>query len=56
VRLADYSEGGGYQPYFREAAMMADSVEGLGGGFGGAELPVGEEATKVNVTLRYEVK
>lgn len=56
VRLADYSEGGGYQPYYREMATMADAPDGLGGGFGGAELPVGEEATSVTVTLRYEVR
>lgn len=57
VRLASYYEnGGGYpEPYYFEAKAMAmDSAEE--GGFGGAEMPVGENSTKVTVNVTYEVR
>ena len=54
VRIVSFNENGGYPPYFEERAFMAmDSAES---GFGGAELPVGEESTKVSVNITYEIE
>lgn len=55
VRLVDYNEGGGYlyAQSYETKAMSFDSVEE---GFGGANLPVGEESTVVRVNITYEVK
>lgn len=48
-----YEEQGYYQPYYSERSYMAmDAAEG----FGGAELPMGEESTKVSVNITYEIK
>lgn len=55
VRLAGFNEYGDqpmYDTYLRSAAM--ETAEGAG--FGGAELPVGEESTVVRVNLTYEVE
>lgn len=56
VRLANYSEGGGFpEPYLQTRTMAFDAaVEEAG--FGGAELPVGEESTQVQVSITYEVQ
>lgn len=55
VRLTSYNEqGGGYEPYYKAAAMAMDMEEAAG--FGGAELPMGEEGTKVEVSVTYEVR
>lgn len=54
-RVVSFSEGGGYRPqYYKESAVMA--MDASGGGFSGAELPVGEESTKVTVNITYEIK
>jgi uncharacterized protein YggE len=56
VRMSYYSEDGGhYEPYYQERAMsydMAVSEEG----FGGANMPMGEDSTTARVTITYEVK
>jgi uncharacterized protein YggE len=55
VRMTSYYENEGYYGapmYAAKAEMSAD----MGGGFGGAEIPVGENETTVQVNLSYEVK
>jgi uncharacterized protein len=54
VRITSYNEGGDYyQPYARlEAFSDADSVKG----FGGPDLPMGEESTIVRVSVNYEIR
>jgi uncharacterized protein len=54
VRITSYYENEGYapEPYYAKAEMAADA----GGGFGGAQMPVGESATKVQVNISYEVR
>lgn len=48
-----YEDQGYYQPYYAEKSYMAmDASEG----FGGAEMPMGEESTKVTVNITYEIK
>ena len=56
VRLAGYSESGGNypQPMYDQVRTMAYDTEESA--FGGAELPMGEEQTVVQVTISYEVK
>ncbi len=53
VRITSYYENEGYyaEPYYAKMEMSADSS-----GFGGAEMPVGENSTKVQVNISYEVK
>ncbi|MFT7645190.1 MAG: hypothetical protein ACI9BF_000865 [Candidatus Paceibacteria bacterium] len=53
VRLINYNEGGGYEPYLETRAMSFDSAKA--DDFSGPELPVGEQSTKVQVTITYEV-
>lgn len=54
TRLVSYYENENYYPQYYEArAMSLDSAES---GFGGAEMPMGEESTKVDVNITYEVK
>ena len=55
VRLIDYNEGANnyYQPIYETKAMSFDVAEE---GFGGANLPVGEDKTSVKVNITYEVK
>ncbi|NCT02275.1 SIMPL domain-containing protein [Candidatus Parcubacteria bacterium] len=54
VHLTAYSEtGAAYQPYYKEMSMALDAPDG---GFGGAELPMGEESTLVRVNITYEIK
>ena len=45
-------DGKSYEPYMRMASLDADESAG----FGGADLPVGEESTTVRVTVTYEIK
>ncbi|MEN9920956.1 MAG: hypothetical protein RL538_849 [Candidatus Parcubacteria bacterium] len=54
VRMTSYYENESYypEPYYAKAEMAAD----MGGGFGGAEMPVGESSTKVQVNISYEVR
>ncbi|MBP6924650.1 MAG: SIMPL domain-containing protein, partial [Candidatus Pacebacteria bacterium] len=54
VRITSYYENEGYypEPYYAKAEMSAD----MGSGFGGAEMPVGEAETKVQVNISYEVR
>lgn len=54
VRITSYYENEGYypEPYYAKAEMSAD----MAGGFGGAEMPVGEAETKVQVNISYEVR
>lgn len=56
VRLVAYNEGEGYyEPqYMKTRVASYDMAEEEG--FGGAEMPVGEESTKVVVNLVYEVR
>tara|TARA_B100002051_G_scaffold276792_2_gene328196 strand:+ start:4689 stop:5483 length:795 start_codon:yes stop_codon:yes gene_type:complete len=55
VRLSGFYEGGDfYDPFFYEARAMSMDMEESG--FGGADLPMGEESTTVSVELIYEVK
>ncbi|MCA9360831.1 SIMPL domain-containing protein [Candidatus Nomurabacteria bacterium] len=56
IRIASYYEEGGYsEPYFQAKTMSYDMAE-ESVGFGGAEIPVGEDSTVVRVNLTYEVK
>lgn len=55
VRIVSFNEGGGYyEPYYYEERAMA--MDASGNGFGGAELPMGEESTMVNVNITYEIE
>jgi len=57
VRMSSYSEGGGsYLPYYNERAMSLSSMDAAEESFGGADMPVGEDSTTVNVNMTYEVK
>lgn len=54
VRVSGFYEESDYpQPLYKSAVAM-DMAEG--GAFGGAELPVGEESTKIRVNVTYEIK
>jgi uncharacterized protein YggE len=56
VKFVSYYEDGGYDmPLYRAKAMSMDAAVEESA-FGGAELPVGEESTKVRVTVTYEVQ
>lgn len=59
VRLVNFSEGSnrGFYPMMetKVAAFDMDMVE-ESMGFGGADIPTGEQATVANVTLTYQVK
>lgn len=55
VRLVSFNENGYYQPYAQTKIMAMDMAEEAVG-FGGAELPVGEESVTVQVNITYEVK
>lgn len=54
VRITSYYENESYspEPYYAKTEMAFD--EGMG--FGGAEMPAGENTTKVQVNISYEVK
>jgi len=54
VRILSYNEGGYYQPYLETRATSLDSA--AGGVFEGPELPAGEQSTKVQVTITYEIR
>lgn len=53
VRMTSYYENEGYygEPYYAKSEMSADMAA-----FGGAEMPVGETSTKVQVNVSYEVR
>jgi len=54
VRLVGYYESGGSpEPYMDLRTMAMDKKES---GFGGAEMPVGEQGTTVMVNVTYEIK
>lgn len=54
VRFVGYYENGGnVEPYMDMRTMAAEEAKA---GFGGAELPVGEQSTKVQVNVTYEVR
>jgi uncharacterized protein YggE len=56
VKFVSYYEDGGYtEPFYRAKTLSMDAAMAESA-FGGAELPVGEESTKVQVTVTYEVK
>lgn len=55
IRLVNYNEGGGYYPQYADTRMMSMDAE-ESSGFGGANMPVGEQSTKVQVNIIYEVK
>ncbi len=48
-------EGMHYEPMYAERAMSFDMAD-ESAGFGGAQMPVGEDATTARVTITYEVK
>ena len=54
VRMVSYYEEGGRDVYF-ESKVMAMEMASDDGGFGGPELPVGEESTVARVNVTYEV-
>jgi uncharacterized protein YggE len=55
VRVTSYYEEGDYgEPYYKDARMSLSVAEESS--FGGAELPVGEQSTKVIVNVTYEIK
>ncbi len=55
VRLTSYyEEGADYSQPMYNKTMAFDERESVG--FGGAEMPVGEDSTKVRVNVTYEVK
>lgn len=55
LRISSYTEGGNVpQPFYKTMAIADDFSEEAG--FGGAELPAGEQSTMVNVTITYEVQ
>jgi hypothetical protein len=50
-----YEHGGWAQPYYdRSMSLEATALDGAG--FGGAELPLGEENTRVSVEIVYEIE
>jgi len=56
VRLVAFNESGGYyQPKYMDTRMMAMEMA-EDEGFGGADMPVGEESTTVRVDVVYEVR
>jgi len=56
VRMSYYSEdGGNYQPYYKERTMNY-AMEDEASSFEGADMPVGEDSTTVQVNITYEVK
>ena len=54
VRLAQYAEDGDY--YYPKYDARTLAMDAAAEGFGGAEMPVGEEKTTTRVTLTYEVE
>jgi hypothetical protein len=55
VRMSYYSEdGGNYQPNYKERTMNYAMDESSA--FEGADMPVGEDSTKIQVNITYEVK
>lgn len=57
VRITSYYEESDYyypEPYYKSAMTMDMATEE--GGFGGAELPPGEESTKVRVNITYGIR
>jgi len=55
IRMTDYSENGGnYQPYYKQQPMNYAMDEASS--FEGADMPVGEDRTTVQVNITYEVK
>jgi len=56
VRMTDYSENGGsYQPYYYKEQAMNSAMDEASD-FAGADMPVGEDSTTVQVSITYEVK
>lgn len=56
VRLASYYEESGYYEPYAVRTMAFDMAEEAAVGFGGAELPMGEESTIVRVNVTFEVR
>lgn len=57
MRMQYYYEDDGshYEPMYAERAMAFDMAD-EGTGFGGAQMPVGEDETSARVTITYEVR
>lgn len=53
-KIINYSEGGGYPPYFLEARAFAPA--GSGGDIQGPSVPPGENEIVVNVTITYQIR
>lgn len=53
-RIVSFYEDSYNYPYYEARAMSFDMAED--GGFGGAELPMGEESTSVSVNITYEIR
>lgn len=56
VKITAFYESGDTPEMYYKAAPMALDMATEEAGFGGAELPVGEESTKVNVNVTYEIR
>lgn len=57
VRILDFSEGGyAPMPYMERAEAFSVAMDDAGGVGGGPSVPTGEQSTKSNVTLIYEIK
>lgn len=56
VRIVSYYENNGNypEPYYDTKVMTMEATESAG--FGGAELPVGENSTTASVSITYEIK
>lgn len=56
VRIISYYDNNGNypEPYYDTKMVSMDSTESSG--FDGAELPMGEDSTKVSVSITYEIK
>lgn len=56
TRLISYYENGADYSYEEQAFARSVSLDAEDGSFGGPELPVGEESTKSNVSLTFEIE
>ncbi len=54
TRIVNFYENEGRESYYMERSVMA--MDASESGFGGAELPMGEESTKVTVNITYEIR
>lgn len=55
VKITGFYESGDGSPMYYKAGVMSE-MNVASDGYGGAELPVGEESSKVNVSVTYEIR